>query len=61
MILRQWNRSDLVPFASINADKQVMKYFPSTLTRPASDEFARRIMTEMSEIVRSHAPALTEC
>jgi RimJ/RimL family protein N-acetyltransferase len=38
--LRQWRDADLAPFAALNADPEVMRYFPSTLTREQSDEFA---------------------
>ncbi|MFT5574043.1 MAG: RimJ/RimL family protein N-acetyltransferase [Cryomorphaceae bacterium] len=37
LILRQWRDSDRQPFAAFNADEQVMKYFPKTLTRAQSD------------------------
>jgi ribosomal-protein-alanine N-acetyltransferase len=35
--LRPWRDSDREPFARMNADPRVMQYFPSTLTRAASD------------------------
>ncbi len=35
--LRQWRDSDREPFAALNADPVTMEYFPSTLTRHASD------------------------
>jgi RimJ/RimL family protein N-acetyltransferase len=38
--LRQWRDADLEPFAALNADPEVMRYFPSTLTQEQSDEFA---------------------
>src|SRR5690242_1700060 len=38
--LRQWRDADLAPFAALNADPEVMRYFPSTLTQQQSDEFA---------------------
>src|SRR4029077_14054697 len=38
--LRQWRAADLVPFAALNADPEVMRYFPATMTRAQSDEFA---------------------
>jgi RimJ/RimL family protein N-acetyltransferase len=40
--LRQWKDSDLEPFAVINRDGQVMRYFPATLTREQSDALALR-------------------
>jgi len=39
--LRQWKDSDFAPFAMMNADREVMRYFPSPLTREQSDSFAQ--------------------
>jgi RimJ/RimL family protein N-acetyltransferase len=41
--LRRWCGDDRVPFAAMNADAEVMRFFPSTLTREASDALADRI------------------
>jgi ribosomal-protein-alanine N-acetyltransferase len=41
--LRGWRSEDLAPFAALNADPEVMRYFPATLTRAESDAFAERI------------------
>ena len=38
--LRQWQKADMAPFAELNADPEVMRYFPATLTRAQSDQFA---------------------
>jgi ribosomal-protein-alanine N-acetyltransferase len=35
--LRRWRDEDRAPFAALNADPDVMRYFPSTLTRAQSD------------------------
>jgi RimJ/RimL family protein N-acetyltransferase len=35
--LRQWQEADREPFAALNADPAVMRYFPSVGTREASD------------------------
>jgi RimJ/RimL family protein N-acetyltransferase len=43
LLLRQWKPTDREPFAKLNADPQVMEFFPNTLTREASDAFADRI------------------
>ena len=32
LILRQWQESDIAPFAKMNSDPEVMKYFPKTLS-----------------------------
>ena len=41
--LRQWREEDLAPFAALNADPQVMEFFPKVLTRAESDMVAGRI------------------
>jgi RimJ/RimL family protein N-acetyltransferase len=41
--LRQWREEDLAPFAALNADPQVMEFFPKVLTRVESDAVAGRI------------------
>ncbi len=43
LILRRWQESDRQPFAEINADPQVMEFFPNTLTREQSDRVVDRI------------------
>ena len=40
--LRQWREADYAPFAALNADAQVMRYFPAPLTRVESDAMADR-------------------
>lgn len=37
LILRQWQESDYAEFARMNADPEVMRYFPKLLTREESD------------------------
>lgn len=41
--LRQWRESDFEPFAALNADPQVMEFFPELLERQESDEMAQKI------------------
>ncbi|HEX4415322.1 MAG TPA: GNAT family N-acetyltransferase [Lacipirellulaceae bacterium] len=48
ILLRQWRDSDLEPFAAMNADAEVMRYFPAVKTR------------EESAIAMSHYRALIE-
>lgn len=36
LILRQWKESDHEPYIQMNQDKEVMEFFPSTLTRDES-------------------------
>ena len=47
--LRQWTDADLPPFALLNADPQVMEYFPSRLTRAESDAMADRCRAIITE------------
>lgn len=41
--LRPWTEKDYAPFASLNADIDVMAHFPETLDREKSDALADRI------------------
>jgi RimJ/RimL family protein N-acetyltransferase len=41
--LRHWLDSDLLPFAAMNADPQVMEHFPALLSREESDAGVGRI------------------
>lgn len=43
LILRQWQDSDREPFAQLNADAEVMRYFPKPLTRSESDAMVDKI------------------
>ena len=36
LILRRWTDEDREPFADLNADTEVMRYFPNTLTKDES-------------------------
>lgn len=40
--LRQWRMADRGPFAALNADPEVMAFFPAPLTRATSDAMASR-------------------
>jgi len=42
LALRQWRESDRAPFADLNADPEVMRHFPATLTRERADELIDR-------------------
>ena len=46
--LRRWRAPDRGPFAAMNADPEVMRWFPATLTRSQSDELADRIAADMA-------------
>jgi RimJ/RimL family protein N-acetyltransferase len=48
LLLRQWRRADLASFATLNADPEVMRYFPAPLTRRQSDEFAAHVQATIA-------------
>ena len=43
LLLRPWREADLSAFAALNADPEVRRWFPGTLTRDESDAQAMRI------------------
>lgn len=43
LLMRRWCDSDRVPFAAMNADPEVMRYFPAVLDRAESDHLIDRI------------------
>jgi ribosomal-protein-alanine N-acetyltransferase len=49
LFLRRWTEADREPFARMNADPVVMRYFPSTLTREESDRAADRVEAHFSQ------------
>ena len=49
LVLRPWQDADVAPFAALNADADVMRYFPAPLTRAESDDFVGRIRTHWAE------------
>ena len=51
LILRQWKQSDREPFAALNANHEVMRHFPKTLTREESNDMAKTIEQRMAENV----------
>ena len=42
LILRNWRPEDFEPWAALNADPEVMRHFPATLTRVEADAMAAR-------------------
>lgn len=50
LILRRWTSSDLIPFADLNADPEVMRYLPRLLDRAASDAWVDRIESSFDEL-----------
>jgi RimJ/RimL family protein N-acetyltransferase len=49
LVLRRWRDEDRVPFAALNADFEVMEFFPSALTRRESDDLVDRIESVFAE------------
>src|SRR4051812_23940922 len=43
LLMRRWHDEDREPFAAMNADPTVMRYYPRTMTREESDAFVDRI------------------
>jgi len=41
--LRKWKEPDIIPFASLNVDEEVMRYFPKTLNYDQTYEMVERI------------------
>ena len=44
LVLRAWRPEDRAPFAALNADPEVMRYFQSTFSRELSDAAVDRII-----------------
>lgn len=49
LVLRHWTDADLLPFAQLNADPEVMRYLPEPLTRRQSDELATTIRGSLEQ------------
>ena len=49
LVLRRWLQSDIKPFAEMNKDADVMKYFPKTLTDKETSEMVQRINLQFDE------------
>lgn len=49
LTLRRWRDTDREPFARLNADPEVMAYFPGVLDRAASDTLFDRIHAHFAE------------
>lgn len=47
--MRSWKYEDLEPFAEMNGNENVMKYFPATLSVDESNDFVDRINAEFKE------------
>ena len=49
LTLRQWREDDLEPFAALNADPEVMRFFPAPLSRRQSDAAAAQAREGIEE------------
>lgn len=49
LFLRTWREEDKEPFARMNADPQVMEFFPSVMDRADSDAFVERVRSHFAE------------
>jgi RimJ/RimL family protein N-acetyltransferase len=43
LVMRRWREADREPYAALNADPEVMRFFPATLSRAASDASVDRM------------------
>lgn len=48
--LRQWCAADAEPFADLNADPEVMRYFPALLSRAESDALLERCQQMIQDL-----------
>ncbi|SMF87769.1 ribosomal-protein-alanine N-acetyltransferase [Paenibacillus uliginis N3/975] len=46
---RDWEQADLEPFSKLNADKEVMTYFPKSLSTEETQIFYQSIVSELKE------------
>jgi RimJ/RimL family protein N-acetyltransferase len=49
LTMRRWRDSDREPFAALNGDQDVMRFFPSALDRATSDAFVDRVEAHFAE------------
>lgn len=49
LLLRGWQKSDLEPFARMNADQQVMRYFPEPYSQEKTRQFFATIQQEFAD------------
>ncbi|MDT7572864.1 MAG: hypothetical protein QOE05_3038 [Actinomycetota bacterium] len=49
LLMRRWREEDRAPFAAMNADPTVMRYYPRPMTREESDAFVDRIEARFDE------------
>ena len=49
LLFRDWQENDLVQFRRLNADEEVMHFFPKTLSHAETDGFHQRILDEIKD------------
>ncbi len=49
LMLRDWTEADLEPFRRLNADEEVMRYFPAILSSEETNAFYEAIQAEFKE------------
>lgn len=49
LLLRDWKEEDSASFSRMNSDKEVMKYFPKTLSAEETTGLYQKILTEFKE------------
>jgi RimJ/RimL family protein N-acetyltransferase len=49
LLMREWRDSDRAPYAALNADPEVMRHFPSTLTLQQSSEMIDRMRASWAD------------
>jgi RimJ/RimL family protein N-acetyltransferase len=49
LVMRRWRDSDREPYAALNADPEVMRYFPAQLSRAQSDVHIDRMEARFAE------------
>lgn len=47
--MRRWREADIAPFAAMNADSGVMRFFPSVLSPERSETMVKRIESQFDE------------
>lgn len=50
LVLREWTHADIPPFAAINSNPDVMRYYPDVLTESETEAFYDRIQAEFERM-----------
>ncbi|MFZ1979195.1 MAG: GNAT family N-acetyltransferase [Bacteroidota bacterium] len=49
LVLRTWQESDIIPFAEMNRDPEVMEFFPKILSQEETEAFYKRITADLEQ------------